>query len=214
MPRPQAELIHRKLRTAVKNAEGIALHVQTIGKVRQQKEVDIILDAIAELQQATSKISESVKRLETVSFTASQKDVDKHLTRIRNAKAAAIHNGRLRKSLHFQQSLTFLFAAEDGTLEEKSKETKRRCEAIKALGADNLVSLAITLRPKEWTAHVMNRATFDLLLEQLASDTSVQWPPIIKKTIEMTTKEAEGFFKGETNAKLGCCELRISARSL
>ena len=210
MPRSPAEIIHGKLRTAVKNAEGIAQHIQITEKFRQQKDIEAISNTIIELQEATTKISESVKRLETVSFAASPKDVEKHLTRIRKTRAAAIQKGGLRKSSPFQQSLKFLFAPEVGTFERKSKETQRRCEAIKALGADNLVSWAITLCPDEWAAHVMGRGTFDLLLEQLASDPPVQWPPIIKNMIEVALQnEARDFFNGETVSLLQYRELKI-----
>ena len=100
MPRSQAELINRKLRTAVKNAEGIAQHVQIIERFRQQKDVKTISSTVTELQEATFKVAESVERLETVPFTASQKDVHKPLTHSKG-KSCCNPNRRLRKPSPF-----------------------------------------------------------------------------------------------------------------
>ena len=50
-------------------------------------------------------------------------------------------------------------------LKKKVKKTKRRYEIIKVLNVNNFIFLTITLRFKKWTAHMINKVTFNFLLE-------------------------------------------------
>jgi hypothetical protein len=61
--------------------------------------------------------------------------------------------------------------------------TQERCERIRDLGPDGVVSWASTFAPSVWTANLMSKDTFDYLVEFIDPEDAQTWPTEIERVL-------------------------------
>lgn len=97
--------------------------------------------------------------------------------------------GRLRHSAIFRRniSLTFggqkesIFDSDDTKLRKEC--TRKRCEIIRGLSPDAVVSWAIAYAPTLWAGGSMASDVFDCLVDDIEPKLALTWPSVIKDTL-------------------------------
>jgi hypothetical protein len=179
------------LEPLVQKAESIAESICNIN-VCQSKEQYCSLEALSSrLQEAAAKVAGRIARLEEGRAERIREEGSKFLSQVETTRASIIKNNQLKSIPAFRKSIALIFegpkdsALDPGWIKSKNKQTRMRCEAIRELNPDGVISWAAGLAPSVWTASCMQNHIFDYLIEEMEPEEAQVWPPKIGEILHV-----------------------------
>jgi hypothetical protein len=180
-----------QLESLVKKAESIAESICHI-KVCQTKEQFCSLEALnRRLQEAAAKVAGRIERLEEGRAKRVREEGRKFLSQAETTRASIIENNQLRSIPAFRKNITLIFegpedsALDPGWITSRNKQTRKRCELIRELNPDGVISWAAALAPSVWTAGCMQNHIFDYLIEEIEPEEVQAWPTKMKEVLHI-----------------------------
>ena len=139
-------------------------------------------------------ITVAIKR-RTGSFTPSLEDSTWEGTadlRIKSQSAIAylLSNGKLKNRSTFLRNIQLIFngpkhdALDSKVTVQKKKSTQKKCQKIRELSTDGILSWAISYEPSLWTGGVLTNNMFDCLLEDIDPKSTLPWPTSIREELQ------------------------------
>jgi hypothetical protein len=87
----------------------------------------------------------------------------------------------------FEGSKDLRFDSEDVRLRKES--TRKRCELIRSLGFDGVISWAMAFPPTVWAGGLMALDVFTCLLDDIEPEMVQTWPPVIRDILHMLIED-------------------------
>jgi hypothetical protein len=106
-------------------------------------------------------------------------------TRAQSTITTLFDDGKLKNSPLFRRNIVLIFAepkhSDLDSKEMKARKvlTQRRCERIRKLNPDGIVSWAICYTPTEWGGGAMRNDVFDCLIEDIDPKSTQAWPTAV-----------------------------------
>ncbi|KAM5357199.1 hypothetical protein ACJZ2D_016514 [Fusarium nematophilum] len=116
-------------------------------------------------------------------------------TQANEAKGYVLANGRLRQPPAFRTNICIIFRGPKpsafDTDERKSKKdlTGKRCEEIRQLSPDGIISWAISFPSSTWAGGAMSFDIFTALLDSIEPNLHMHWPPVVRQTLRDLPKD-------------------------
>jgi hypothetical protein len=180
-----------RLESLVQKAESIAESICGI-QACQSKEQYCSLEALnSRLQEAAVKVAGRIERLEEGRAEKIRKEGGKFLSQAEATRESIIENKQLRSITAFRKNIALIFeglkdsALDPAWITSRNKQTRTRCELIRELNPDGLISLAAAFAPSVWTAGCMQNHIFDYLIEEIEPDEVQVWPPKIGEILHI-----------------------------
>lgn len=114
---------------------------------------------------------------------------DKLITQARLDKDEIIANAKLTDRKIFARNIVYFFNGQQDSIVDseatkaRKKLTRERCERIRTLSPDGLISWAVAFMPTLWTANMMSKGTFDYILDHIQPNEYQLWPPDIYRIL-------------------------------
>src|SRR5205823_4666448 len=83
--------------------------------------------------------------------------------------------------LIFEGPKASVFDSEDIKLRKES--TQKRCDMIRKLSSDGIISWAVAYPPTQWAGGIMASDVFDCLTDDIEPNVVQTWPPVIRDTL-------------------------------
>jgi len=112
-----------------------------------------------------------------------------------------LKTGRLKHAPVFRRNIVTIFEGpKDSSFDTEDARirkvaTRKRCELIRGLSPDGVVSWAIAFAPSLWAGGMMASDVFNCLLGDIEPEMAQTWPPIIRDTLYTLRKEEESLKK-------------------
>lgn len=177
------------------------------------------------LQENVAKIAARIECLEEGRAEQTRKDSEKYLTRAATTRASIIEKNQVRSIASFKKSIALIFqgprdsALDDGSIKSRKRQTRMRCEAIKELNPDGVISWAAGLAPHVWTPAGMKNHVFEYLIEEIEPAEAQVWPSRIREILHVFRAEEDfgrlpeylKFLTGKTESLKPCREANYSS---
>ncbi|KJZ68049.1 hypothetical protein HIM_12560 [Hirsutella minnesotensis 3608] len=104
-------------------------------------------------------------------------------------------NGRLKQLTVFRRNIITIFEGpkdskfDSEDMRARKAMTRQRCEKIRQLSHDGIVSWAITFPPSLWAGGSMATDIFTCLLDDIEPDQPPSWPSVIRETLYMLRED-------------------------
>jgi hypothetical protein len=127
------------------------------------------------------------------------------------------NHSKLERPVVFRRNIAMIFTGprdsefDSGDVKSRKVVTRQRCERIRKLSPDGIVSWAASFTPTSWAAGCMGREIFDCLIDNIEPDSALNWPPVIQNTLQklladeemlQSSVEYDEFVRGEYRALL------------
>lgn len=179
------------LESLVQKAESIAESICNVN-VCQSKEQYCSLEALSSrLQEAAAKVAGGVARLEEGRAERTREEGRKFLSQAETTRESIIKNNQLKSIPAFRKSIALIFegpkdsALDAGWIKSRNKQTRKRCEVIRELNPDGVISWAAALAPSVWSASCMQSYIFDYLIEEMEPEEAQVWPSKIGEILHV-----------------------------
>ncbi|KJZ69865.1 hypothetical protein HIM_10739 [Hirsutella minnesotensis 3608] len=107
-------------------------------------------------------------------------------------------NGRLKQLPVFRRNIITIFEGPKNSkfdsedIRARKVMTRQRCEKIRQLSHDGILSWAITFAPSLWAGGSMATDIFTCLLDDIEPERPPSWPSVIRETLYMLQEDEEG----------------------
>jgi hypothetical protein len=134
------------------------------------------------LQATDTKITEWVEYQDAKRTGRVHEDVNKLTSVIGEARDQILAKNRVKNVQMFRKTMTLIFTGPtDSKVDSKwtlsrNKQTRKRCESIRELNPDGVISWAAALSPSSWMAGCLPTYTFESLLESIEPSEAQAWP--------------------------------------
>lgn len=172
---------------------------------------DILRDLSLEFCAAATLVQDEIHVQKKFRSERAWKECEEHRSKAQLCRNDLFATGRLKQLPIFRRNIITIFVgpkdsrfdSEDTKLRKES--TRKRCESIRNLSLDGIISWAMAFAPTVWAAGSMPTDVFTCLLDNIEPEVVQTWPQVIRDTLriltddEVSLKESpgyDGFIKG------------------
>ncbi|KAJ4176741.1 hypothetical protein NW767_015349, partial [Fusarium falciforme] len=190
-----ASIIHQ-LRGILQGTETLEERLRDIHLSRESRtELDLIADKFRALANTIGKKTQSFKPVRQDQIWEKSKDRrEKAENIVRNVCA----QNKLPDLRVFRKNLTTIFNGPDTYETDSSRNiskkaaTRKRCERLRKLSADGIISWAIAHPCGTWASGMMGNDLFDCLVDDIEPRDHINWPGEVNQILrELQTKEIQ-----------------------
>jgi hypothetical protein len=162
---------------------------------------DILKDLGMSFSEAANNISSEIQVLMNSRAERAWKDSEPHRLRVQNLRGELFADGRLKQAHIFRRNIVTIFEGpkdssfDSEDVKSKKASTRRRCEQIRGLSPDGVISWAMAFQPSVWAGGAMASDTFTCLLNDIGPELIQPWPQIIRETLHKLRKDKESLQK-------------------
>jgi len=200
----------------VQRAEIIASIVSDIRSCESQEHYSSLTTLSARLQEAAGRIGERVEGLEGQRAEDIRQQASKFLSQAEEARTRIRKNNQLKSIELFRKTLTLIFNGPTNSILDstwdisRKKQTRKRCEAIRGLNPDGVISWAAAMAPYIWAGSMHNHI-FEHLLGEIEPTNVQSWPSKIQEVLDAfghegvlaNSEEYQTFLTGESHESMG-----------
>ncbi|KKZ64672.1 hypothetical protein EMCG_01360 [[Emmonsia] crescens] len=155
-----------------------------------------LTDLSLRLSNAASQLQQEIKSSKESRATRAWKESEKHRTQAQLVKGGDIFaKGRLRQPAIFRRNIVVIyegpkistFDSEDARFRKES--TQKRCDVIRSLSPDGVISWAIAYAPTLWAGGAIASDVFNCLIDDIEPDVVQTWPLVIRETLHKLKEE-------------------------
>lgn len=154
-------------------------------------------DLSSKLADAVTKLQEETRLLRESRTERAWQESEKHSSHAQSARGDLFAKGRLAQSAVFRRNIVTIFLGpKDSTFDSedtkfKKESTRRRCEKIRDLSPDGVISWAIAYAPTLWAGGSMPSDVFDCLVDDIKPEVVQTWPAAIQDTLHKLKEDEE-----------------------
>lgn len=149
-------------------------------------------------EQLASEATETSRQIQTLKESRTKRAWEESARYRSDAQASQgelLAHGRLKNSAVFRRNMITIFEGpkdskfDSEDVKQRKIATRQRCELIKSLSPDGVVSWSIAFAPSLWAVGSMSSDVFDCLLQDIEPDLAQTWPPVILNTLKMLLED-------------------------
>jgi len=201
-------VIVSRLTVLVEKVEGMIRNLDSI-RSRQQGEV---LEALSErLSKSATAIQEKAETIKATRVGEAWEQSEKYRAQARSARATSLSEKRLSNPVTFRRNIVLIFegpkdSSFDSTeIKSRKASTRKRCEVIRHLPPDGVLSWANAFPPTLWASGSMTNNIFECLIDDILPDGNVTWPDVIWDTLQkLQTEETSLHSSAQYDECLNC----------
>ena len=154
-------------------------------------------DLSSELSDVAVNLQEEIRVLKRSRTQRAWQESEQHRSHAQLARENLFAKGRLPQSAVFRRNIIMIFLgpknstfdSEDAKFRKES--TRRRCDIIRGLSSDGIISWAIAYAPTLWAGGSMSSDVFDCLVDDIEPELVQPWPTVIKETLHKLKEDEE-----------------------
>lgn len=159
-----------------------------------------LIDSSLHLANAASQLQEKMETLRNSRTKRAWKESEKHRSQARSLSGELFTTGRLKQSAVFRRNIVVIFEGpktstfDSDDAKVRKESTRKRCDVIRNLSPDGIVSWAIAYAPTLWAGGAMASDVFDCLTSDIEPDVVQTWPTVIRETLHKL-KDDEAYLR-------------------
>jgi hypothetical protein len=161
--------------------------------------------------EAAKKVEDEIWMLKESRTERAWKESEEHRLNAQSLRGDLFAKGRLKNSHIFRRNIVTIFEGpkdskfDSEDLKIRKESTRKRCELIRGLTPDGVISWAVAFAPTLWTGGSMASDVFTCLLDDIEPELVQTWPPTIREMLHLLREDEEalqscpdydGFLKG------------------
>jgi hypothetical protein len=184
-----ATVVLSQLKALVEKSE------QLRGKTNEQW--NTLGDLSSNLLEVATKVHEEVRVLKESRTERAWQESEKHRSYAQLAKGDLFSKERLPQSAVFRRNIVMVFLGpKDSTFDSedvkfRKDSTRKRCEIIRGLSPDGVISWAIAYAPTLWAGGSISSDVFDCLVDDIEPEVTQTWPAVIQDTLHKLQEDEE-----------------------
>jgi hypothetical protein len=177
-----------QLQTLLMNAKKFQPKLRNLKPTKAQ--LDTLRNLSLELSEAATNVQNKFQELEE----SQRKESERYMLKARLSRNELLSSGELQRQAIFRNNIIQVFAGPkrsqfDSADQVRRKEgTRKRCEMIRSLSPNGIISWAIAFEPTLWADGKMASHIFTRLLDEINSEFIQPWPQAIKETLHLLKK--------------------------
>ena len=194
-----ATVVLSQLTTLVEKSEQLRERFRKIYPTVDQW--NTLSDLSSRLADAAKRLQEETRMLRELRPERAWQESEKHRSHAQSVRGDLFAKGRLAQSAVFRRNIVMIFLGpKDSTFDSedtkfKKESTRRRCEAIRGLSPDGVISWAIAYAPTLWAGGSMPSDVFDCLVHDIEPELIQTWPAVIQDTLHKLKKDEESLYR-------------------
>jgi len=162
---------------------------------------DTLSDLSLKLSEAAKKVQDEIRVLKESRTQRAWKESEKHRSNAQSSRGDLFANGRLKQSAVFRRNIVTIFEGpkdskfDSEDVKFRKESTRKRCELIRGLSPDGVISWAIAFAPTVWAGGSMASDVFTCLLDDIEPELVQTWPPTVRDTLHMLREDEESLQK-------------------
>ncbi|KAJ5654992.1 hypothetical protein N7490_001995 [Penicillium lividum] len=172
--------------------------IETIQFGRLQSTADgynALESASRDLAKLSTTVAGEVKALGKRRTSAVVAEGRKLLSRAESTKVELIESQKNRGQVVFVRNIQLFFhppaasKLDSPSVQKRKQLTRERCERLRSLAPNKMVLWAAAFAPSVWDSNVLQKSTFDFVVEFLEPGHSLQWPAHIYEILNTLAVE-------------------------
>lgn len=125
------------------------------------------------------------------------KESEEHKSYAQSSRGNLFAKGRLKQSAVFRRNIITIFEGPKDSrfdpedVKFRKESTCKRCELIRGLSPDGVISWAMAFAPTAWAGGSMAWEVFTCLFDDIEPELVQIWPPVIRETLHMLMEDEE-----------------------
>ncbi|KAI2786987.1 hypothetical protein POX_f07340 [Penicillium oxalicum] len=151
--------------------------------------------ASRDLAKLSNTIADEVKALGKRRTSAVVAEGRKLLSRAESTKAELMKSQKNRGQVVFIRNIQLFFnppassKLDSPAVQKRKQLTRERCERLRSLAPNKMILWAAAFAPSVWDSNVLQKSTFDFVVEFLEPGHSLQWPAHIYEILNTLAVE-------------------------
>lgn len=162
---------------------------------------DVLSDLSVSFSEAAKKVGDEIRVLMESRAERAWKESETHRLRAQTLRGDFFANGQLKHASVFRRNIITIFEGpkdsifDSEDLKLRKASTRKRCELIRGLSPDGVISWAIAFAPSLWAGGTMSSDVFTCLLDDIDPELVQTWPQTIRDTLHALRKDEESLQK-------------------
>ena len=184
-----------QLRTILEKAEQL---IPKLGKVYPAEEQwDVLGELSVKLGTTAAKIGDKIRVMKESRAHRAWKESEKLRSQASSCVGDLLANGRLKQPAVFRRNIITIFEGpKDSKFDSEDMKlrkvaTRQRCEQIRGLSSDGVVSWATAFAPTLWAGGSTGSDILTCLLDNIEPELRLSWPPVVQETLKLLLEDEE-----------------------
>ncbi|PSN59050.1 hypothetical protein BS50DRAFT_509234 [Corynespora cassiicola Philippines] len=149
------------------------------------------------LSEAARKVEDEIRMLRKSRTERAWRESKEHRLNAQSLRGDLFAKGRLKNSHIFRRNIVTIFEGpkdskfDSEDLRIRKESTRKRCDLIRVLSPDGIISWAIAFAPTLWAGGSMASDVFTCLLHDIEPELVQPWPPKIRETLQLLREDEE-----------------------
>ncbi|EFY94594.1 hypothetical protein X797_011322 [Metarhizium robertsii] len=158
---------------------------------------DTLSDLSLKLSGASKAVQESIRVLKESRSERAWKESEKHRSKAQASTGDLFAKGRLKQPVIFRRNIVTIFEGpkdsrfDSEDVKFRKESTRKRCELIRRLSPDGIISWALSFAPTLWAGGSMASDVFTCLLDDIEPELLQTWPLVIRETLHLLLEDEE-----------------------
>jgi hypothetical protein len=152
---------------------------------------DILTDLGLGISHAAKNVENEIRTLKESRSERAWEESKEFRSNAQSSRGDLFAKGRLKNSHIFRRNIITIFGGpkdskfDSDDMKTRKESTRERCEFIRGLSADGVISWAIAYPPTLWAAGSMASDVFTCLLDDIEPELVQTWPPTVRETLHL-----------------------------
>jgi hypothetical protein len=162
---------------------------------------DTLSDLSLRLSEAAKMVQDEIRVLKESRTERAWKESEGHRSNAQSSRGDLFAKGRLKHPAVFRRNIITIFEGprdsrfDSEDVKFRKESTRKRCELIRGLSLDAVISWALAFAPTLWAGGSMASDVFNCLLDDIEPELVQRWPPVIRDTLHMLREDEESLQK-------------------
>jgi hypothetical protein len=158
---------------------------------------DTLSDLSLKLSEASKAVQDNIRVLKESRSERAWKESEEHRSKVQSSRGDLFAKGRLKQPVIFRRSIVTIFeGVKDSKFDSedvrfRKESTRKRCELIRRLSPDGVISWALSFAPTLWAGGSMASDVFTCLLDDIEPELVQPWPSVIRETLHLLKEDEE-----------------------
>lgn len=184
-----ARAITATLKTFVKKVEDLKARIQVL---RPDDDQWVHLEGMSlQLAEVTKGLCNEIRTQRGQRKQRAWEESETFRTQLAKARDNQLARAQLKNPPAFKRNITTIFRGpkpstfDNDDKKSKKAQTTRRCEQIRRLTTDGIVSWAIAFPTTTWEGGSMSTDMFAVLINNVEPELPLSWPPVVLNTLQL-----------------------------
>ncbi|OAF58417.1 hypothetical protein VC83_06543 [Pseudogymnoascus destructans] len=162
---------------------------------------DTLSNLSSRLSEAAKTVQEEIRVLLESRSDRAWKESEEHRSKAQSCRGDLFAKGRLKQPAVFRRNIVTIFKGpktstfDSEDIKFKNESTLKRCELIRGLSPDGVISWAMAFAPTLWAGGSISADIFTCLLDDIEPELVQTWPQVIRDTLHKLMEDEESLKK-------------------